>query len=287
MTRITDYDTNKNYAARVVSSRLITPEGGSEEVRSIHFEIGSSEFNFELGQSICVIVPGPHEFGNQDHLRFYSIAGLSGSETGKGVRMEICVKRCFYTDDFSGEKYKGIASNYLCDLKPGDSFKIAGPYGVPFSVPEDKSANILMIGMGTGIAPFRAFVTSIYRDFRDWDGQVRLFYGAKTGMETQYMNDHVKDATNYYQEETFKAFESVSLRPHMDEPAAIGQSLADNSKEVWKMLQAPNTYVYVAGIEKLREILDAAFIKMAGSEENWRGVKAEIEADNRWQEIIY
>ena len=49
--------------------------------------------------------------------------------------VEICVKRVSYIDDVSGEKYKGVASHYLCDRKPGDQIKISGPYGLAFDSP--------------------------------------------------------------------------------------------------------------------------------------------------------
>ena len=39
---------------------------------------------------------------------------------GGGVHLDILVRRCFYLDEVSGERYAGVASNYLCDAKPGD-----------------------------------------------------------------------------------------------------------------------------------------------------------------------
>jgi ferredoxin--NADP+ reductase len=65
-------------------------------------------------------------------------------------------------------------------------------------VPEDDTANLLMIGTGTGIAPFRAFIKRIFDQRGGWKGQVRLFYGARSGMELLYMNLVRNDLEHYY-----------------------------------------------------------------------------------------
>jgi len=165
-----------------------------------------------VGDSIGLLVPGPHEFGNEYHLRLYTIAG--GEKTsGNKTRLTLCIKRCFYIDDYSGEKYEGKASNYFCDRAPGDKLTMAGPFKGAFTIPDDESTNLLMVGLGTGIAPFRAFVRHIYDVRGGWKGKVRLFFGAKTGLEMLYMNDKRDDFANYYDEDTFKAFEAVSPGP--------------------------------------------------------------------------
>jgi len=287
MTRLEDYDVEKQYKAKVKESTRITPEESDEEVRDIFLEVDQKDGKFEIGQNIGVLIPGPHEFGHDTHFRLYTIANLDETKKGKKPLLNICVKRVAYIDDYSGERYDGIASNYLCDLRPGDEVTLAGPYGQPFGLPEDKDANLLLIGMGTGIAPFRAMVKRIYREKGGWKGKVRLFYGARSGLEMLYMNDKNGDLKNYYDEETFKAFEAVSPRPHMDDPIALDHTLEQHSKEVWKMILNPDTYVYVAGLEKIRGMLDKAFIKMAGSEEKWERRKAELVAGRRWAELLY
>ena len=60
------------------------------------------------GQSLAVLVPGPHEFGSAYHLRLYSIASPRSGEGGKADTFSICVRRCFYIDDVSGERYPGM-----------------------------------------------------------------------------------------------------------------------------------------------------------------------------------
>ena len=63
----------------------------------------------------------------------------------------------------------------------GGAVTLVGPYHLAFTLPKQKDANLLMIGLGTGIAPFRAFVKHIYSELGGWKGKVRLFHGAMSG----------------------------------------------------------------------------------------------------------
>ena len=191
--KLSEYDVNNPYSTTLVSSERITPLGWEAEVRHLVLRLPELPFHYVEGQSIGVLAPGPHEFGNTHHLRLYSIASPRGGDDGRGDTISICVRRCFSIDDISGERYPGRASNFLCDANPGDPIAITGPYGVQFEVPPREDANLLMVGAGTGIAPFRAFVKHIYQRHGAWKGKVRLFYGAKSGVELLYMNDFRKD----------------------------------------------------------------------------------------------
>ncbi|MDH3650959.1 MAG: hypothetical protein OEQ53_14830, partial [Saprospiraceae bacterium] len=199
----------------------------------------------------------------------------------------LLVKRCSYVDDFSGELYQGVASNYLCDRKVGDSITVTGPFDLPFTVPEDKTANLILIGMGTGIAPFRAFVKHIYNNVKNWQGKIRLFYGARSGLELLYLNEKDGDLTNYYDEATFEAFHALSPRPHFSDPVALDQAIENRASEIVEMLSHANTYIYVAGYEKISEMLNKAFSNILGSKEKWQTRKAELVAGKKWAEIIY
>ena len=159
-------------AAQILESRRITPEK-AVEVRHLTLRVADPAFQFVEGQSIGVVVPGPHPFGNPYHLRRYSIANARPRPEDETVDLDILVRRCFYIDEISGERYPGIASNFLCDAQPGQPITLSGPYRSPFQMPQDKTANLLMIGTGTGVAPFRAFAQLIYerRGGWDWYGQ--------------------------------------------------------------------------------------------------------------------
>ena len=289
--RLDDYEAEQRYTATVSESSLITPENGEEEIRTIALDIEAEDFGFDVGQSIGVVVPGPHEFGQAEHFRLYTVANTSISNTSGAKnsvgRIDICVKRCSYVDEFSGERHDGIASNYLCDRQVGDQITVTGPYGLPFNLPEEKTADLLMIGLGTGIAPFRAFVRHLYEHLGGWDGRVRLFYGAKSGLEMAYMNDRQNDFEMYYDEATFKAFTAVSPRPHMNDPVPLDSALGEQRKEVWEMVLKHDTHVYVAGLEGMIPQLDKAFGEMAGNADKWTRRKAELVAGGRWTQLIY
>lgn len=272
------------YSATLVSSYRITPASSPEEVKHLLFRTTEPSFSSRTGQTVRVMAPG--QFGNKYHGRLYSIADPA-HETATSTEFTLCVRRCSYIDDFNGERYKGIASNFLCDLQPGESIEFAGPFGLAFQPPADKSANLLMIGMGTGIAPFRAFIRHIYEKVGGWKGQVRLFYGARSGLEMLYMNDENNDLANYYDQPTFKAIRAVSPQPVFSAPVALDESISHNAEEVWGLLGAPNTHVYIAGVEALLAIVEKGLVEIAGSDQAWQSKKGELLASGRWNEILY
>ena len=235
-----DLDISNPFKATLLSSERMTPPEADAEVKHLVFQAPvERDFTFSEGQSLGVLAPGSREFGNRFHFRLYSIASPRRGENGKPYTFSLCVRRCFYVDEISGERYPGKASNYLCDLHPGDQVPITGPYGAHFSVPEDDSANLLMIGVGTGIAPFRAFVRHIFEERGHWRGKVRLFYGARTGMELLYLNDVKRDFALYYNKESFKAFEALSPRPHFDVAPDLESAFHQNAEEIWNLVRDP------------------------------------------------
>jgi len=270
--------------AVIQSSRRVTPDS-TDEVRQILLRIDEPAFYFLEGQNIGVLVPGPHDFGSKLHHRYYTIANARALDGG--VELELLVRRCFYIDEVSGEQYPGVGSNYLCDAREGERITLTGPYRSPFRIPADPASNLLMLGTGTGVAPFRAFLRRIYEEQKGWKGKVRLYYGARTGTDLLYMNDLNSDLANYYDEKTFKAIQA--LRPNIlgDEADAVGRGVEANASEVWKLVQDEKTCVYLAGMKKIVDSLDQAMAKAAGSAEAWQAVKQRLAQDRRWSELTY
>jgi ferredoxin--NADP+ reductase len=273
----------RTYSAVLAESRRITPAASREEVRHLVFRTGDLSFDAAVGNCIRVMAPG--QFGNAWHTRLYSIMDLE--RRNGGTEFAICVRRCSYIDDFNGEQYRGVASNYLCDMRPDATLSFAGPVGYPFVIPEDKGADILMLGMGTGIAPFRTLIRQIYEKIGGWKGRVRLFYGARSPLEMLYMNDENNDLANYFDQPTFKAFQAVSPRPAFDAPVALDQALQQHAAEVWEMLQQPQTRVFIAGTGNMLPMLDQAMVDMAGSARDWASLHARLRSSGRWSELLY
>ncbi|MBA1444369.1 MAG: oxidoreductase [Chromatiales bacterium] len=272
--------------AVVIDSRRISPDD-TDEVTAIRLGIADPAFRFQEGQTIGVLVPGPHAFGTKPHHRYYSIANARDRQTDDEIEIQIIVRRCFYIDEVSGEQFPGIASNYLCDAKAGDQITLTGPYKSVFNIPKKRDSNLLMIGTGTGIAPFRAFIQRIYSNHHGWDGKVRLFFGDKSGLDLLYMNDVDNDLANYYMEETFEAYQSISNKYVIDADKALELTLNEYAAEAWSMLQDPKTYVFLAGTRKANDMLDNILSQHAGSTEAWDTLKQKIEDENRWSELLY
>ncbi len=281
-----EYDTSQRFTATLVSSDRITPYE-ADEIREIVLDVDRPGFAYDVGQSIGIFAPGDPALGGKEHFRLYSVADLPDRSEQGLPRIKICVRRCSYIDEYSGEEYRGIASNYLCDLRAGDQITISGPYGLAFAAPEDHSSNLILICTSTGIAPFRAFVKHLYSNVPDWTGAVWLFYGATNPLEMVYMNDESDDFVNYYDTETFSAFKALSPRPHWSDPIAWDGAIGDRADELLRYFDDPKTHVFVAGLESMREQLDEVFSKRMGSESRWQRRKAEMMAGDRWVELLY
>ena len=285
--RLQDYDTNQRFEASVVSTERITPDDSPDDVRELVLEFSDPAFSPRVGQNIGILAPGRQEFGQEYHLRLYSIAGIPEKGSNGGLRFPICVRRCTYIDEYSGERYNGRASNYLCDLKAGDTITVTGPYGLAFQPPSDHEATLILIGAGTGIAPFRAFIKHLYHEDTDFNGRVILFHGGRTGLELLYMNDERNDFAQYMDHETFEAVAALAHRPHWTDAIDWNHVIGSRSEEIWNLLSDQHTRVYLAGLVGIRDELDTAFSKIAGSSEKWAERKQELAAEGRWIELLY
>lgn len=284
--KLQDYDTTKQYLTTVLSSTRISAQESQEEVRDIQLEV-DGELDVRVGQNLGVLAPGRAEIGQAHHFRLYSVADVPHLTSDGRLRFSICVRRCTFIDAFSGEQFPGIASNYLCDRKPGDTITLTGPYGQAFTIPHEKDATLIMIGAGTGIAPFRAFIKYFYQSRPDFEGRVWLFHGADTGLDLLYRNREQDDFALYYDHQTFEAFNAISSRPGWSDTTDWGSAMHARSEELGRLLSESKTYVYVAGLEVIIDELDEVLAEVAGSNQTWFRWKDDLKAEGRWVELVY
>ncbi len=284
--RLQDYDTSNRYPAKVVSTERLTEES-SDEVRELILDVAGDQEIFRVGQSIGVLAPGDASFGQEHHLRLYSVSDVPVPRPNGDTRVTIAVKRCFYVDEYNGERYPGRASNFLCDRGVGDTITVCGPYGLPFSVPHTRQATIFLIATSTGIAPFRAFVKHLFDELPDFEGNVKLFYGGTRGLDLVYLNDARDDFERYHDDDAFQAFKALSTRPHWTDEIDWSSALGDAGEQMWRLLESSRSYLYIAGLEKDHPGLMEALAEVAGGKEELDRRRAEMHAGGRWVELLY
>ena len=147
---------------RVVSTDVCTAsKKAAGFVRHVSIDVGGTPLagSFISGQSFGVIPPGENDRGKPHSLRLYSIASPTAGEDGSGNVLATTVKRLIDEHWDDHRLYRGVASNYLCDLAPGDEVRVTGPAGKAFVLPKDPSAHdYVFFATGTGIAPFRGMI---------------------------------------------------------------------------------------------------------------------------------
>ncbi len=270
------------YIAEILRSNRFSSDQ-MEEIREITLKVEHPDFKCKFNQCIGVLVQHP---GTAMHHRLYSVAKVPAKESERN-RFTILVKRCNYIDAFSGEEVQGIASNYLCDRKMGDEISITGPYPLPFRIPNDHYANLIMIGLGTGIVPFRSLIKHIHETRKTWKGKIRLFHGAKSGLDLLYTNDKDKDMSQYYDDQTYYALNDLSPRPYWVDSNDKSPEVVQRAEEILDTLWQSDTYIYVAGDKRILDNLITAFSTIVGSKVKWAIRKADLVRNKKWIEVIY
>ncbi len=168
--------------------------------------------------------------------RLYSIAS-SQQEVEDEVHLTLGVVRY----DVNSRTYTGGASGFLADsLKEGDSVNVFIEKNAHFRLPEDNTASVIMIGPGTGIAPFRSFMQQRENDAAT--GKNWLFFG----------NPHFVEDFLYQVE--WQRYVKSGLLTHIDlswsrdqaHKIYVQDKLRERGNEIWQWLQQ-GAYLYVCG----------------------------------------
>lgn len=167
--------------------------------------------------------------------RQYSIAS---SQALVEDELHLCIGQVVY--ELNGRTRYGTCSNALAHLQEGDQVSLSIKPNPNFKLPEKADAPIMMVGPGTGIAPFRAFMQD--REAHQIQGKSWLFFG-----EQHFSSDFL------YQVEWQKwvkagTLEKISLAFSRDqaEKVYVQHRLYQAAAEVFSWLEA-GAYFYVCG----------------------------------------
>ena len=234
--------------ATVVGNFQVNEPGTQNETHHIVLDFGSMPFPVLEGQSIGIIPPGTDAQGKPHHARQYSIASPRNGERPGYNNLSLTVKRV--VEDHQGQPVRGVASNYLCDLKPGDSVQVIGPFGNSFLMPNHPRSHIVMICTGTGSAPMRA-MTEWRRRLRNSGkfegGKLMLFFGARTQQELPYFGPLQKLPKDFIDIEF--AFSRELGKPKR----YVQDALRDRAADLVQLLKDNQSHFYVCGLKSMEE----------------------------------
>jgi len=171
--------------------------------------------------------------------RLYSIASSPRADAG---RISLTVDAVRYP--VRDRTRLGVASTFLGErIAPGDTVKAFIQRAAHFALPADSARPIIMIGPGTGIAPFRAFLRE--RQAVGASGKTWLFFG------------HRSRATDFFYEEEIEGLRKAGTLTRLDLAFSRDQAgklyvqhrMRENAAELWSWLDA-GAHVYVCGDAK-------------------------------------
>lgn len=232
----------------VVRNEICTNPKASGFVRHIEFDVSGSKLagNFVAGQSFGVLPPGENERGQPHPQRLYSIASPSRGEDGQGKVLSTTVKRFIDEHHETKKLFLGVASNYLCDLKEGDTAQLLGPAGKRFVLPQRHSEHdYVFFATGTGIAPFRGMLAELY--FNAAPRSATLIMGSPYTTDLIY-HDHFSKLQT--EQESFTYLTAISRERQQDASQGlyVQDRLKTHRQQLTEVLARPTTLVYICGI---------------------------------------
>jgi len=242
------YGPKQATSAAVVGNFNCTEAGFESQTHHVVLDFGSMPFPVLEGQSIGIVPPGIDANGRAHVARQYSIASARNGERPGYNNLSLTVKRV--TQDHAGKPVNGVASNYICDLKVGDSVQVIGPFGTSFLMPNHPKSNILMICTGTGSAPMRA-MTEWRRRLRKTGkfegGKLSLFFGARTQQELPYFGPLQSLPKDFI--DINLAFSRTPGQPRR----YVQDLMRERAMDVAELLKDPHTFIYVCGLKSMEE----------------------------------
>jgi benzoyl-CoA 2,3-epoxidase subunit A len=263
--------------ATVTGNMRVTEVGKDYDTHHVVLDFGNQVFPVLEGQSIGVLPPGVDADGKSHHARQYSIASPRNGERPDFNNLSLTIKRVL--EDHDGKPVRGVASNYMCDLKVGDSVQVIGPFGTSFLIPNHPKSNIVMICTGTGSAPMRGMTEWRRRERQKGTfegGKLMLFFGARSKEELPYFGP-LKNLPTDFIDINF-AFSRTAGQPKR----YVQDAMRERAADLAPLLADANTYFYVCGLKSMEEGVLSAMRHIAeGAGLSWDAVGAALKKEGR------
>jgi benzoyl-CoA 2,3-dioxygenase component A len=267
----------RTVTATVGGNLRVTEVGRDYDTHHIVLDFGTTPFPVLEGQSIAIVPPGVDANGRPHHPRQYSIASPRNGERPGYNNLSLTIKRVL--EDHQGNPVRGVASNYMCDLKVGDEVEVIGPFGSSFLMPNHPRSSIVMICTGTGSAPMRAMTEwrrRLRASGRFEGGKLMLFFGARTQQELPYFGPLQKLPHDFIDIEF--AFSRTPGSPKR----YVQDAIRDRAADLAALLSDPNAYFYVCGLKAMEEGVVLALRDVATQAGlDWEQLGAEMKRGGR------
>ena len=256
-----NYDKNSsslpvNFPSQSTNNPLAEVEEITKDNEGIENYIWSRDYVDSLEQFPSINFNSPeHFFSYLDKLkgRLYSIASSPDAHPGE-VQLTIGIVRY----NHHGRDRAGLCTGYLADEVVEQETEF-GVYMAPtksFVLPEDKSTDIIMVGPGTGIAPFRAFIEQ--REFDDATGKNWLIFGDQHEATEFYYKEQIGE---WLEKGILHKFTTAWSRDQA-EKIYVQNRMLEYGEEIWNWINN-GAYFYVCGDKNyMAKDVHAALIKI-------------------------
>lgn len=279
----------KPYTAKVIYNESIVGPNAPGETRHLIFQHDGNVPYLE-GQSIGVMAPGEDARGKPHKVRLYSIASTRHGDFGDDKTVSLSVKRLVYTDA-DGNEVKGVCSNFICDLKPGDDVNISGPVGKAMLLPDDPNATIIMLATGTGVAPFRTYLRRAFSENNpdyDFKGTMWLFLGVPTTSTLLYQEEFEEMKANYPDQLRLDYAISREQTDANGNKMYLQNRMKEYADELYELFQKDNTYVFMCGLAGMESGIDEFMSeRFAQDGKDWIAYRKEMKKAKRWEVETY
>jgi len=219
--------------------------------------------------------------------RVYSICSSSDYRPGK---CQLLVVREDWEAKGGDTKF-GLCSSFLTFVRPGEYCVGHSTHSV-MKIPEDTTAHIFMAGLGTGLAPFRAYVEQ--RKFQK-------DRGVKVGNSTLFFGGRYS-AQEYYYREEFEAFEKEGIvkccnawsRDIPGKKVYVQHKIKEEEDDIWEHLGKPGSkgYFFLCGSKQpekdvYKMLLSIMQTKGNMSESQAQAKMEELQAAGRYVTEVY